>query len=119
MKGLQSFETFEGEAGQEGAKSKLVSQMGKRRIEMVETILQRQLPDFFSGSYETRGVYNEVENHFREEGNETLYKTINYFRFDSWGMRLIATLMPGAFKKQSMQYLKDFKKFAETTTADD
>lgn len=96
MKGLQSLETFEGEPGQEGAKSQLFFQIGKRKIEMVETILKRDLPDFFLSSYESTGVYNEVENHFIDQGAATLYKTVHYFRFESWAMRLKALLMPGA-----------------------
>lgn len=114
MKGLVYFETFEGEAGQPGAKSKLKFEMGKRKIEMVETIIKRDLPDEFTGSYETQGVYNEVKNEFQEiDAQHTLYRTEHYFRFDSWGMRAMAFLMPSAFKKQSRQYLEDFKSFAE------
>ena len=45
--------------------------------------------------------------------NHTRYITEHYFRFDGWGMKVMAFLMPSAFKKQSMQYLKDFKAFAE------
>lgn len=114
MKGLESFETFEGEPGQPGAKSKMVFQMGKRRIEMVETIHKRELPDLFSGAYEAKGVYNEVENRFEDLGDQTKYTTQHYFKFESLGMRLMAFLMPKAFKKQSMTYLMDFKAFAES-----
>ena len=38
QRGLQSFEPLSGQPGQVGAKSKLVFQMGKRRMEMIETI---------------------------------------------------------------------------------
>lgn len=119
MKGLVYFETIEGEAGQPGAKSILKFEMGKRKIEMVETILKRELPNEFTGSYETNGVYNEVKNEFEViDENHTLYRTEHYFRFDSWGMKAMAFLMPGAFKKQSRQYLEDFKTFAESSAND-
>ncbi len=113
MDGLQSVEHLEGEPGEEGARSKMRFEMGKRRIEMVETILQRDFPDRFKTAYDTAGVYNEVDNQFIDQGEATLYRTVHYFRFEGWGMRMMAFLMPGAFKKQSMTYLKNFKAFAE------
>ncbi|WP_421753037.1 SRPBCC family protein [Croceimicrobium sp.] len=114
MKGLLSMENLEGEAGQEGARRRLKFEMGKRKMEMVETITERNLPERYATSYETAGVYNEVLNEFIVQGPEkTLYRTEHYFRFDSWGMKVMAFLMPGAFKKQSMQYMRDFKAYAE------
>jgi len=114
MKGLLSMENLEGEAGQEGSRRRLKFEMGKRKMEMVETVTERNLPDRYATTYETSGVYNEVLNVFIEQGSQkTLYRTEHYFRFDSWGMKVMAFLMPGAFKKQSMQYLKDFKAYAE------
>lgn len=66
MKGLQSFEHISGTAGRPGAKSRLKFKMGKRDIEMVETILVRNLPDEFTGTYEVKGVYNIVKNKFQK-----------------------------------------------------
>ena len=48
QRGLQSFEPLSGQPGQVGAKSKLVFQMGKRRLDMIETITRRDLPDAFA-----------------------------------------------------------------------
>lgn len=119
MKGLVLFEHLEGQAGQEGAKSKLKFEMGKRKMEMVETILKRNFPEEFTCAYETSGVYNEVKNEFLIlDSGHTLYRTEHYFKFESWGMKAMAFLMPAAFKKQSKQYLEDFKKFAESTAND-
>jgi len=39
------------------------------------------------------------------------------FEFAGFGMKLIGFLMPGAFKKQSLKYLTDFKDFAENGTS--
>ncbi len=113
MDGLQSFEHLSGEPGQPGAKSKLVFQMGKRTIEMIETITVRELPREFSGIYEAKGVWNSIKNTFEAiDPTKTLYKTENEFRMQGF-MKIIGFLMPGAFKKQSMKYLIDFKNFAE------
>lgn len=113
MDGLQSFELLSGEQGQPGAKAKLVYQMGKRRIEMIETITERNLPDIFAGTYDADGVHNIVVNRFiaLPDGN-TRYITENEFQFKGF-MRIIAFLMPGAFKKQSFKYLEQFKAFVE------
>jgi len=113
MNGLISFEHLSGEPGQPGAKSKLVFQMGKRRVEMVETIKVRNLPKEFSGTYEANGVYNEVGNFFTaKDAHTTHYETTQLFEFKGF-MKVIGFLFPGAFKKQSMKYLEDFKAFVE------
>jgi hypothetical protein len=113
QRGLQSFEPLEGEPGQPGAKSKMVFQMGKRRIEMVETITKRELPDAFEGTYDAEGVHNVVKNRFVELGaDQTRWESEQEFQFKGF-MKVIGFLMPGAFKKQSMVYAKDFKAFAE------
>ncbi|MBR9920480.1 MAG: SRPBCC family protein [Bacteroidetes bacterium] len=115
MEGLQSFEPISGTPGQPGAKSKLKFKSGKREIEMVETVLVRNLPEEFSGSYEAKGVYNVVRNKFEPlPDNRTLYITENEFQFKRFMMRLMGLMMPGAFRKQSVKYLQDFKRFAES-----
>jgi carbon monoxide dehydrogenase subunit G len=114
MNGLQSFEPLSGKAGQPGAKSKLIYKMGNHEIEMIETITVRNLPDEFSGTYEAKGVFNIVKNSFISiSDNTTKYLTENEFQFKGF-MKIIALLMPGAFKKQSLKYLIDFKNFVES-----
>lgn len=113
MEGLQSFEHLSGTPGQVGAKSKLVFKMGKRELEMIETITVKDLPREFSGSYEAKGVFNIVKNKFIAlPDNRTRYISEQEFQFKGF-MKLFGLLMPGAFKKQSMKYLTDFKQFAE------
>lgn len=114
MEGLKSFEQLSGEPGQVGAKAKLKFQMGKREIEMVETVTVRNLPDEFSGTYDAQGVHNIVKNKFVNLGeDQTKYITENEFQFKG-GMKIIGFLFPSAFKKQSLKYLKDFKNFVES-----
>jgi carbon monoxide dehydrogenase subunit G len=113
MEGLQSFEHISGTPGHPGAKSKLKFQMGKRAIEMIETVTVRNLPHEFSGTYEAQGVFSVVKNHFIPvDGNKTRYVTEQEFQFKGF-MKVLGILMSGAFKKQSMKYLTDFKTFAE------
>lgn len=111
---LVSFEHESGEPGQPGAKSKLRYKMGKREIEMIETITSRNFPDEFSGTYEAQGVWNSVANRFSEEGPEKTRWTMESEFKCSGFMRIIAFLFPGSFKKQSLKMMNQFKDFAES-----
>ncbi len=114
MEGLQSFESISGTPGEEGAQSKLKFQMGKRSIEMIETITTRNLPEEFTGTYETKGVFNIVKNRFVPiDEHNTRYIQDQEFQFRSLTMKVMGFIMPSLFKKQSMKYLTDFKNFAE------
>jgi len=114
MEGLQSFEHLSGTPGQPGAKSKLKFKMGRREMEMIETIKVRNLPQEFSGTYETKGGLNNVSNRFVKI-SETKTKHITEQEFLFKGvMKVMAPLMKGMFKKQSMKYAVAFKNFAES-----
>ena len=111
--GLQSFEHLSGEPGRPGARSRLVFDQGGRRIEMIETITRRDLPDEFSGTYETQGVENWMTNRFIEEGPErTRWVAETEFQFSGL-MRIMAFFMRGAFPKQTQEFMQNFKEFAE------
>ena len=113
MEGLQSFETMNGIPGQEGAKSKLHFKMGKRKIEMLETITKRNLPEEFTGTYETKGVFNIAKNSFIPiDESRTKYVTEQEFQFKGF-MKLIGAVIPCTFKKQTLKYMNAFKEFAE------
>ncbi len=113
QKGLISTEHVSGVPGEVGAKMKLEYKMGKREVEMIETITKRDLPDEFAATYDAKNVHNIVDNSFIQVSD---YKTkwVSYNEFQMSGMmKLIAFLMPGAFKKQSLKFMADFKAFAE------
>lgn len=114
MPGLQSFEHISGEAGQAGARSRLRFDMNGRKLEMIETITERNLPDEFSGTYETKGVLNIISNRFEEIDGGTRWVTDNEFRFSSLPMKLMGFFMPGMFRKETMKHLRAFKDFAES-----
>lgn len=114
MEGLQKVEHISGTPGQPGAKMKLYYKMGKREIDMVETVTVRNLPHEFSGTYEAKGVFNIVKNFFvKVSDTQTKYSTEQEFQFKGF-MKIIGFLFPGMFKKQSMKYLEDFKRFVES-----
>jgi len=111
--GLVSFDPISGEPGKEGAKSKLVYKMGKREVEMIETITSRNLPDEFSGTYEAKGVWNRQENFFEAlDDTTTRWTSLSEFRCSGF-MRIICLIMPGSFKKQTLVIMNSFREFAE------
>lgn len=112
--GLLSFEHLSGDPGEPGAKSRLHYKMGKRDIEMTETIIERDLPRMFSSTYEANGVLNIQKNTFVPVDEQTTrYVSENEFRFSGF-MKIMGWLMPGAFKKQSQKYMDQFKEFVES-----
>ena len=114
QKGLKAFKFLEGEPGQEGSQMELVYQMGKRELVMVETILKSNFPYEFHATYDAKGAHNIQKNYFKEiDDDNTLWVSESEFQFSGFFMKLMGFLMPGAFKKQTLAYLKSFKAFAE------
>ena len=113
MKGLESWDQISGEIGQEGAKSKMVFKSKKREMEIVEEITKKQLPEIVNFVFTSKGVTNWNDNRF-ESISDTQTKWVQSNVFKCKGMIWVfAALMPGAFKKQSMKSMDDFKTFAE------
>jgi len=112
--GLLSFEHLSGEPGEVGAKSKIIYRMGKRDCEMIETITVKNLPDEFTGTYDSDGIWNEVKNRFVEvDDNTTKWVSDVEFKSEKLMMKLMMFLLPGMFKKESFKFMQNFKAFAE------
>jgi len=113
--GLTGYELLDSEPDQPSAKIRLDYDMNGRKMSLVETIEKNKLPDYFSGIYECDGVWNRVENWFEEvDENATSWRSNVEFRFETFGMKLMGFFMPFAFKKQSLKFMENFKKFVET-----
>ena len=111
---LMSFEHVSGQKGEVGSVSNLRYKMGKREVEMIETITKKNLPESFDFTYEAKGVWNEMKNSFHElSPTQTKWISHSEFRFKGF-MKIIGFLMPGSFKKQSQLALDRFKAFAES-----
>ncbi len=88
---------------------------GRRKMVMTETIIRNELPGYFEGTYEMKGVYNRICNTFESPApGTTRWICANEFRFSGL-MRLIAAFMKGSFKKQSEMIMGNFKRFAEAS----
>lgn len=110
--GLQSFEHISGDPGQVGAKSRMVYDENGRTIDLTETITSRNFPDEFAATYEAKGVINWNSNHFYAEGDKTRWQQETEFKF-SGIMRVMSIFMRGAFPKETLKTMNQFKAFAE------
>lgn len=118
QRGLVEYKVLSGTPGQEGAKMELHYDMGKRKLVLIETIIKNKLPFEWHATYDTKGVHNIQKNYFHElEDGRTKWISEAEFQFSGLMMKIMAFLMPGAFKKQSMKYARDFKAFVEDGTS--
>ena len=124
LRGLVLHEPLTGIHGEPGTTSRVVMKMGKQQIECTETITRREPADlraipkggvvYFDREIVGEGVWSAVRDRLTEAGPQTtLWQSESEYRFSGMLMRLVALLMPGAFRKQSQQHMQDFKAFAE------
>jgi hypothetical protein len=124
LRGLVLHEPLSGVHGQVGTRSRVVMQMGKQKMECIETITRREPADLrgipkghvvhFDREIVGEGMWSAQRDRFTEAGPETtLWVSESEFQFSGLLMRLVGLLMPGAFRKQSLQHMQDFKAFAE------
>jgi hypothetical protein len=124
LRGLVLHEPLSGVHGQVGTTSRVVFQPGKQRMECTETITRREPADLhgipkghvvhFEREIVGEGMWSAARERLTETGPETtLWVSENEYRFSGVMMRLVGLLMPGAFRKQSLQHMRDFKAFAE------
>ena len=109
-------ELVSGNAGEEGAISKMYYQYGKNEMELTETITSNQLPDSFSGFYHHKHMDNTMKCRFVPVGEtQTRYESDFEYTRMNWIMpRLIAILFPGMYKRQGEKWMKNFKRFVES-----
>ena len=109
---------LEGEYRQAGAKTELRYKMGKKELVMVETIVERTLPDAIVVQYQSKDVWNQLHSTFSQtDADQTLWTLHCEFQCRGY-MKLFAWLMPWAFKKETRETLQSFKKFAEQSLQD-
>jgi carbon monoxide dehydrogenase subunit G len=113
MPNMVSFEALSGTPGQVGAKSLIKFQNKRKVTTMTETVLVRDLPREFSGSYEFQGITYVVKNHFIAlSPDKTRYVSDQDFQLTGL-MKLFGLLMPWMFKRESMKHMAGFKAFVE------
>lgn len=114
--GFVSIELLEGEKGAIDSKSRILLAQGKRKMELIETIIENNLPEGKTALYEHIHMSNTQKSSFQElEENKTLYSSeVEYIKFNGFMPKVMAKLFPSLFKKQSEKWMKQFKEFAES-----
>lgn len=114
MEGLKKHEQIEGKPGEQNSKMKMYFDLGKNKIEIVETILERDLPRIFNADYYSNYSTNNVVVSFEElDSSTTRYNSETTVTTHGFMMKIMSWVMPGMFKKQSQKYMDDFKAFVE------
>ncbi len=112
--GFESIEHLSGMPNSKGAKSKIILN-GKRKIELLETIILSDLPNEKISLYEHSHMTNTQTTRFKSIGqNKTQYiSEVEYTKFNGFMIKLMAKLFPSKFKEQSQKWMNQFKEFAE------
>lgn len=115
--GFISFEHISGNPGDIGAQSRMKYQIGKRQIELIETIIKNDLPYEFTGLYEAKEMTNTMKNTFHEiSDRRTRYEaSVEYTSMRGFMVRMMASLYPGMFKKQVQKWMNQFRDFCESS----
>ena len=114
QKELIEAKVISGNFGEKGAQTRLKYNFGRRKMTLIETIVETNMPHKLVAEYTTKGVYTIQYNYFTAtEDGKTIWKSESEFTFKSVGMKIVGFIMPAAFKKQTLTYMQDFKKFAE------
>ena len=114
--GFESVEHLSDKPNSIGAKSKITYQ-GKRKIELLETIISTDLPKEKIALYEHIYMTNTQTTRFKEiTKSKTQYiSEVEYTKFNGIMVKLMAKLFPSKFKEQSQIWMNQFKEFAEKT----
>ena len=110
-------ELVSGQAGLDGAVSKLYYQYGKKEMELTETITTNRLPDSFEAFYHHKHMDNTMISTFESlDAHSTRYTyDIEYTRINWLMPKLMALLFPSVYRKQVEKWMKQLKTFAEET----
>lgn len=111
--GIKRIELLSGIQDEVGARSRVIFEFSGMQIEVVETVVQRQVPDLIASSFEARGVKNTVVNRFYDMGaGQTRWVMDNTLQFGG-AMALVGVFVRGVIAKQTTQSMERFKLFAE------
>lgn len=97
--------------GKKGATAKLVY----KKFNLIETILENNLPNIFYAKYDHKHTSNIMSVRFKAiSPSVTEYHAeIEYLVFRGFIVKLMSKIAPGFFKKQVMKWMKRFKVYVE------
>ncbi len=111
--GVKEFQLLSGVQGQPGARARVIIETMGVKLEMVETIVKRQLPDVYTLRYDGKGVQNLVENRFYEAGpGQTRWTMTNELHFSP--LTAVASgFIKDIIAKQNAESMRRFKAWVE------
>ncbi len=114
--GFKRKELISGVEGENGAVSSIHLSQGKRDMELVETIIDNQLPHYFEAMYHHKHMDNTLKTSFTPiNDSQTEYKTEGEYTRINWILpKLMALLFPSMFRKQAYKWMENFKRFVES-----
>ena len=115
--GFVRMEHQSGNPGEPGAKSLMVYNINNREIELIETIEVNNLPEEFTAVYEAKTMVNTMTSRFVDlmDGRTRYDAWLHYYQFNGLMPKIMAFLMPGMFRKQTLKWLFQFRDFVEKT----
>ena len=118
--GFISFKHLSGTPGEVGAKSVVQYENRGKPLELIETLLVRNLPHELSGTYEHKSMTNNMQNLFTEieQGGTRWTANVEYTKMKGVMLNVMAFFIPSMFKKQVQKWMDQFKAFAEQQETD-
>lgn len=91
-------------------------QINGRILEVHIHIVENNLPTCMKTVAYMKSLTQNVKHEFYEcSQNRTIWVTDTEFLTESWFLKLLMLFMPSQFKKRTINYMNDFKTFAEKT----
>ncbi len=115
QQGVNTFELLSGQQGYPGARARVVIETHGFKLEMIETIVERRIPEAYTLRYDGKGVKNLVENRFEALGpGQTRWSMTNELHFSPF-TAVASGFIKDMIAKQNQESMQRFKAFAETT----
>jgi uncharacterized membrane protein len=110
-----------GNPNEKGSKSEIYLNHNNKEMKLIETVIESNLPKEKMVLVEHEHMINTMKSVFVDlGGGQTEYLSeIEYVEFKTFLPKVVAYLFPGMFRKQSQQWLDQFKVFVEGLSASD
>lgn len=116
---LQSYEGISGEPGWPGAVSLLVYHEKGRRIEMTETVREREEGRRYAGSYENAWSVNDMTCTFTPlDDNTTRWHAVVQYRLKGW-VKLLSLMLRNGIRARVLDDMLRFKALVESGGLED
>ena len=114
---LESFTPQTGEVGQPGATSELVYNENGKKITMIETVTERQKPQFMAGIYDSARATSLIVIHLEEiDDNTTRFVSYTNMKFKGM-MKIMSVFVAKSIRDRAEADLNRFKLLVETDAA--